>query len=117
MGALGDVGVSLPVLSSVRDFGGDSHDADNLQVPRETGEGTSGNHDHGEAALFYKGTTCLNRRDTNFFPKKMGPTAVHLMMQLAYILDREKPTPGKGRIHFHALLGHAIRGTTPRRPP
>jgi hypothetical protein len=49
--------------------------------------------------------------------KKLGPTAVHLMVQSAYILDPEKPAPGKGRIHFHALLGHAIRGTTPRRPP
>lgn len=49
--------------------------------------------------------------------KKLGPTAVHLMVQSAYVLDPGKPTPGNGRIHFHALLGHAIRGTIPRRPP
>jgi hypothetical protein len=48
--------------------------------------------------------------------KKAGPEAVHLMVQSAYVLDPEKPAPGKGRIHFHALLGHVLRGTTPRPP-
>ena len=43
--------------------------------------------------------------------------AVHLMVQSAYVLEPGKPAPGKGRIHFHALLGHALRGTTPRPPP
>jgi hypothetical protein len=43
--------------------------------------------------------------------------AVHLLVQSAYLLDSHKPAPGAGRIHFHALLGHALRGTTPRRPP
>jgi hypothetical protein len=43
--------------------------------------------------------------------------SVHLLVQSAYVLDSEKPAPGSGRIHFHALLGHALRGTTPRRPP
>ena len=49
--------------------------------------------------------------------KKVGPDAVHLMVQSAYVLDPAKPSPGKGRIHLHALLGHALRGTTPRAPP
>jgi hypothetical protein len=49
--------------------------------------------------------------------KAVGPTAVQLMVQSAYVLDRDKPAPGKGRIHFHALLGHVLRGTTPRPPP
>lgn len=48
--------------------------------------------------------------------KKVGPDAVHLMVQSAYVLDPDKPTPGKGRIQFKALLGHALRGTTPRPP-
>jgi hypothetical protein len=42
---------------------------------------------------------------------------VHLLVQSAYVLRAEKAAPGKGRIHFHALLGHVLRGTTPRRPP
>lgn len=46
-----------------------------------------------------------------------GSDAVHLLVQSAYALDDDKPAPGHGRIHFHALLGHALRGTTPRRPP
>jgi len=48
--------------------------------------------------------------------KKVGPHGIHLMVQSAYILDPDKPAPGKGRIHFHALLGHVLRGTRPRRP-
>jgi hypothetical protein len=43
--------------------------------------------------------------------------AVHLLVQSAYVLDREKAAPGKGRIHFHSLLAHALRGTRPRRSP
>jgi hypothetical protein len=49
--------------------------------------------------------------------KKLGPNAVHLMVQSAYVLDPESPSPGKGRIHLHALLGHVLRGTMPRPPP
>jgi hypothetical protein len=49
--------------------------------------------------------------------KKAGPNAVHLMVQSAYVLDPWKPSPGKGRIHFHALLGHVLRSTIPRPPP
>lgn len=49
--------------------------------------------------------------------KKMGPNAAHLMVQSAYVLDARKPAPGRGRISFHALLGHVLRGTTPRPPP
>ena len=49
--------------------------------------------------------------------RKLGPTAVHLTVESAYVLDQNRPAPGKGRIHFHSLLGHVLRGTTPRRPP
>jgi hypothetical protein len=38
------------------------------------------------------------------------------MVQSAYILDADKASPGIGRIHFHALLGHTLRGKTPRCP-
>lgn len=48
---------------------------------------------------------------------KAGPSAVHLMVQSAYVLDPNKPAPGRGRIGFHALLGHTLRGTIPRPPP
>ncbi len=47
--------------------------------------------------------------------KKANPNGIHLMVQSAYVLDPDKPAPGKGRIHFHALLGHMLRGTKPRR--
>jgi hypothetical protein len=49
--------------------------------------------------------------------KTLGSHAIQLMVQSAYVLDPEKPMPGKGRIHFHALLGHVLRGATPRLPP
>lgn len=49
--------------------------------------------------------------------RKAGPGAVHLMVQSAYVLDPIKPMPGHGVISFRALLGHALRGTTPRPPP
>lgn len=49
--------------------------------------------------------------------RKLGNNAVHLMVQSAYVLDRDKPSPGKGRIHFNALLGHTLRGVSPRQPP
>lgn len=32
----------------------------------------------------------------------VGPNGVRLTVQSAYILDASKPSPGKGRIHFHA---------------
>ena len=48
--------------------------------------------------------------------KTLGFNAVQLMVQSAYVLDPERPAPGKGRIHFHALLGHVLRGTTPKLP-
>ena len=47
----------------------------------------------------------------------VGPNAVQLMVQSAYVLDPDKPAPGKGRIRFHALVGHVLRGATPQRPP
>lgn len=49
--------------------------------------------------------------------KRVGPNAVHLMVQSAYVLDPAKPAPGRGRITFHALLAHTLRGTIPRPPP
>lgn len=49
--------------------------------------------------------------------KKVGPDAAHLMVQSAYVLDPNRPTPGRGRISFQALLGHTLRGTNPRPPP
>ena len=49
--------------------------------------------------------------------KPLRPSAIQLMVQSAYVLDPDKPAPGKGRIHFHALLGHVLRGTAPRPPP
>jgi hypothetical protein len=48
--------------------------------------------------------------------KTLGSNAVQSMVQSAYVLDPERPAPGKGRIHFHALLGHVLRGTTPKLP-
>jgi len=47
---------------------------------------------------------------------KVGSDAVHLMVQSAYVLAENKPGPGNGRIHFHSLLGHTLRGTRPQRP-
>ena len=49
--------------------------------------------------------------------RERGPDAVLLMVQSAYELDARKGEPGKGRITLKALLGHAIRGTKPKRPP
>jgi hypothetical protein len=49
--------------------------------------------------------------------KTLGSNAIQLMVQSAYVLDLDKPAPGKGRIHFNALLGHVLRGTNPRVPP
>lgn len=64
-------------------------------------------------------TTC-SARYAVFFDlrrfKKVGPNAVHLMVQSAYALDPAKRAPGHGRITFHALLGHTLRGTIPRPP-
>lgn len=47
---------------------------------------------------------------------KVGPSAVHLMVQSAYVLDPNRRPPGCGRISFYALLGHILRGTAPRPP-
>jgi hypothetical protein len=49
--------------------------------------------------------------------KKIGPDAVHLMVQSAYVIAPDKAAPGRGRITFQALLGHALRGTHPQPPP
>ena len=47
---------------------------------------------------------------------KKGSDAVLLVVESAYELAPDKPHPGKGRIGFSALLGHAIRGTRPKQP-
>jgi hypothetical protein len=49
--------------------------------------------------------------------RKVGEDAVHLMVQSAYTLDGRNPVPGRGRINFRVLLEHALRGSSPRRPP
>lgn len=65
--------------------------------------------------------TSKNKRYAAFFDLRRLSSresdAVHLLVQSAYVLDSDKAAPGRGRIHFHALLGHALRGTTARRPP
>lgn len=48
--------------------------------------------------------------------QKIGGDVVQMMVQSAYVLDSGKPAPGRGRISFRALLGHALRGTNPRPP-
>ncbi len=49
--------------------------------------------------------------------KERGPNAVLLVVQSAYRLDEGKQVPGRGRIKFQALVGHALRGTRPHPPP
>lgn len=44
------------------------------------------------------------------------PNVVLLVVQSAYCLDPQKPQPAKGKIGFNVLLGHALRGTRPKRP-
>lgn len=65
--------------------------------------------------------TTVGERYAAFFDlrrlQKVGPEAVHLTVKSAYVLDSNKPTPGKGRISFHALIGHTLRGTRPHPPP
>jgi hypothetical protein len=65
--------------------------------------------------------TTVGERYAAFFDlrrlQKVGPEALHLTVKSAYVLDANKPTPGKGRISFHALVGHALRGTHPHPPP
>lgn len=48
--------------------------------------------------------------------RQQGPLAVLLVIQSAYALDPDKAEPGRGKIGFNVLLGHALRGTRPRRP-
>jgi hypothetical protein len=65
--------------------------------------------------------TTIGARYAVFFDlrrfKKMGDNAVHLMVQSAYVIAPAQARPGRGRITFQALLGHALRGTNPRPPP
>jgi hypothetical protein len=46
---------------------------------------------------------------------RIAPKPLVYLVQSAYVLEPGKPVPGKGRIHLHALLGHALRGTIPDR--
>lgn len=48
--------------------------------------------------------------------KIQGLNAVLLVVQSAYVLDISKASPGQGKIGFNVLLGHALRGSKPRRP-
>jgi hypothetical protein len=65
--------------------------------------------------------TTVGNRYAVFFDlcrlKRVGPNAVHLIVQSAYVLTAANRAPGRGRITFHALLGHTLRGTSPRPPP
>ena len=65
--------------------------------------------------------TIIGERYAVFFDlcrlKRVGPNAVHLIVQSAYVLDPAKRAPGSGRITFHALLSHTLRGTNPKPPP
>lgn len=45
-----------------------------------------------------------------------GPNAVLVVIQSAYALDPKKAEPGRGKIRFNVLLGHALRGTRPKPP-
>lgn len=49
--------------------------------------------------------------------KELGPNAVLVVFQSAYLLNGTQPTPSKGTIGFNALLGHALRGTKAKPPP
>ena len=48
--------------------------------------------------------------------KEKGPNSVLVVIQSAYLLDPNKAEPGRGRIGFNVLLGHALRGTQPKKP-
>lgn len=48
--------------------------------------------------------------------KERGMNSVLVVIQSAYGLSLEKLVPSKGKIRFHVLLGHALRGTKPKKP-
>lgn len=48
--------------------------------------------------------------------KLAGRPELLLVIQSAYELNVEKPLPRIGKIGFRALVGHALRGTKPKRP-
>jgi hypothetical protein len=76
---------------------------------------------HGRPINYVTIDTTTGARYAVFFDlrrfTKVGPDAVHLMVQSAYVLDPTKLAPGLGRITFLALLSHTLRGTNPRPPP
>lgn len=78
-------------------------------------------HGPGRPMNYVTVETAIGARYAVFFDlrrfKKVGPNAVHLMVQSAYVLDAAKPAPGRGRITFRALLSHTLRGIKPRPPP
>jgi hypothetical protein len=48
--------------------------------------------------------------------RRLGQSAVLLVVQSAYVLDERKRTPSEGRIRFDALLRHALAGTRAKKP-
>ena len=48
--------------------------------------------------------------------KRMAPMTVLITIQSAYSLSADQQEPGRGRIRFNALVGHALRGTRPKMP-
>lgn len=48
--------------------------------------------------------------------RKQSSSEVILIFQSAYEINSGKQPPGKGKIRFNALLGHALRGTKPKIP-
>ncbi|NII05038.1 hypothetical protein [Luteibacter anthropi] len=47
--------------------------------------------------------------------RERGASAVLLVVQSAYALDHGKAAPMQGKIRLNVLLGHALRGTKPKR--
>jgi hypothetical protein len=45
-----------------------------------------------------------------------GEKGALVVIQSAYPLEATKPEPGRGRIGFKVLVGHALRGTKPKAP-
>ncbi|MFP5196418.1 hypothetical protein PQ786_13775 [Alcaligenes faecalis] len=42
--------------------------------------------------------------------------SVLVVIQSAYVLSAGQTIPGKGKVRFSVLLGHALRGTKPKKP-
>ena len=48
---------------------------------------------------------------------KLGPNAVLLTIESAYLFDPGHRDTTDGKIGFNAILGHALRRTKPHPPP